>query len=298
MDINLELYKVFYYVALEQQISAAAKRLFISQPAVSQSIRLLEKKLGGPLFVRTPRGMDLTKEGQVLMTYIDQAFILIRAGEKKYAQVKNLDFGDLSLGASDTLCGHFLLEPLEHFKASYPKVKLQITNSTSSETTALVRQGSVDLGFVNLPLENTRGLEVISLQTIEDCFVYSSKQEATVKDIHTLQDLTTLPLIALEKKTSSRRFVDDAFRSQGLEFLPEIELGSTDLIFKFVHIGLGLGCVTRSALESQADDNFRVLNLRDKLPKRSIGMIYKKTSALSSAAQKFSDLILASHPCH
>jgi len=296
MDINFEFYKVFYYVATEKQISAAAKRLYISQPAVSQSIRTLEKKLGGSLFYRTPRGMQLTKEGAILFEYVEQAFSILKTGEKKFNQIQSLSWGDLFIGASDTLCSHFLMKYLSQFNKSYPDVNLKVTNSTSLETIDLVKKGQVELGLVNLPLDTPKQIRQIPLKEIHDCFIYSDRFQRQVfgdkRPPNSMRGLTDFPLIALEKQTNTRQVMDKYFWEHGLTFKPEIELGSLELIFKFVNIGLGVGCVTKEFIDQwHYSQGIKVLELDDLKLERQIGLIHLNNISLSAASKKFINLL-------
>jgi len=175
MEVNFELYKVFYNVAKEGQISAAAKKLFISQPAVSQSIKQLEEKLGGKVFFRTPKGMKLTSEGQILYKYIEKAYGFIIAGESKFQEMQNLQYGEIVIGASDTLCAHYLLPYLEKFHKEFPNIKIKVTNRTTYEILNLLKSGSVDLGILNLPIEQDKNLQIIETLALEDCFICGDK---------------------------------------------------------------------------------------------------------------------------
>ena len=103
MDINYELYKVFYYVAKTLSFSDASKRLFISQSAVSQSIKALEKKLNQHLFIRSTKRVKLTPEGEVLFKHIEPAVNLIMRGENQILDANALNGGQLRIGASDTI---------------------------------------------------------------------------------------------------------------------------------------------------------------------------------------------------
>ena len=153
MNVDLQLYKVFYTVARKKSITGAAEELFISQPAVSQAIKQLESLAGSQLFIRSPRGVLLTDEGKLLFSYIEKAMELINVAEEKFEEIRDLEKGTLSIGASDTLCKHFLLPYLKEFHKLYPKINLQIANRTSKETLELLRYGKVDIGFVNLPVD-------------------------------------------------------------------------------------------------------------------------------------------------
>ena len=88
-DIPLDLYKIFCIVVRTGNMSSAAKELFISQPAVSMSIRQLEERMGAPLLIRTTKGVHTTPEGGVLYEYLEQALALIKTAENKYMEMVN-----------------------------------------------------------------------------------------------------------------------------------------------------------------------------------------------------------------
>ena len=113
MDINLEYYKIFYYVAGSQSITLAAEQLTISQPAVSQAVKHLEQALSCPLFVRTTKGVRLTKEGEMLYSYVQRGYETILSGERKLSEMLNLEQGEICIGASDMTLKYFLLPYLE-----------------------------------------------------------------------------------------------------------------------------------------------------------------------------------------
>jgi DNA-binding transcriptional LysR family regulator len=288
MEINFELYKVFYFVALEKQISAAARRLYISQPAISQSIKQLELKLGGKLFFRTSRGMELTKEGETLFKYIEQAYGLIKIGENKYNQLHELESGELMIGASDTMCGNYLLDYLEKYHYEYPNVKINVTNCTTSETIDLVRKGKVEIGVINMPVKNIKGLDVITIKEIEDCFIYGNKYAEALNETIGFEELLKYPIIALENKSTSRLFINNHFAEKGIVFKPDIELGSIDLIMKFTKIGLGIGCVTKEFIDKEMiNKDIFIVKLMESIPKRNIGLVTLKSVVLSYAGKKF-----------
>ena len=115
MDINYELYKVFYYVASTLSFSEASKQLFISQSAVSQSIKTLERKLDQVLFIRSTKRVQLTPEGEILLRHVEPAMNLIRQGENQLLESRSLGGGQLRIGASDTICRYYLVPYLNQF---------------------------------------------------------------------------------------------------------------------------------------------------------------------------------------
>ena len=132
MDINYELYKVFYYVAKTLSFSEASKQLYISQSAVSQSIKSLETKLNQHLFIRSTKKVKLTPEGEMLFKHVEPAVNLIIRGENQILDANTLNGGQLRIGASDTICRYFLIPYLEEFHAHFPNVHIKVTNQTSA----------------------------------------------------------------------------------------------------------------------------------------------------------------------
>ena len=128
MAVKLELYRVFKEVAETGNISLAAKNLYISQSAVSQSIKQLETALQARLFARSPRGVSLTWEGQMLYQYVRSALGLLATGEDKLSQAQQLLLGTLTIGASDTVTSFFLTPYLEAFHRQHPGIRLKIVS--------------------------------------------------------------------------------------------------------------------------------------------------------------------------
>ena len=151
MDINYELYKVFYYVATSLSFSEASKKLFISQSAVSQSIKTLEKKLGQTLFIRSTKKVQLTAAGALLLKHIEPAMNLIARGESQLLDSGTLGLGQLHIGASDTICRYLLVPYLKQFHQMFPNVPIKVTNATSIQCVELLEQRKVDLIVTNFP---------------------------------------------------------------------------------------------------------------------------------------------------
>lgn len=288
MNINLELYKTFYYIAKTGSISNAAKELFISQPAVSQSIKQLEESLGGKLFFRTTKGITLTKEGEVLLKYIEQAFNFIKKGEGKFVEMKNLVEGQINISASDTICKYYLAPYLAEFKKRYPKIKIHVTNRTSKESIELLKVGKVDLSIVNTPMNEDKNLSIVEILEINDCFIAGSNYMELKDKILTLEELNKYPIILLEKGSHIRNFIDEYFKSNGLELNPEFELGSIDLLIEFARLGLGISLVVKNFIEDELRLNkIFELNLNGDLPKRNLVVVTLKSFPISMAAKEF-----------
>ena len=161
MDINYELYKVFYHVASTLSFSEASKQLFISQSAVSQSIKVLEKKLNQTLFIRSTKKVQLTPEGEILLKHVEPAMNLIRQGENQLLDSNSLNGGQLRIGASDTICRYYLVPFLNEFHKRYPNIHIKVTNRTSIECARLLDNGQVDFILTNYPNSGLGGTQNI-----------------------------------------------------------------------------------------------------------------------------------------
>ncbi len=295
--VQLELYRVFLAVAKNRSFSKAAEELHISQPAISQSISSLEKELETQLFIRTSRGIRLTGAGETLYSYVEQALSIIKGGETQIYELKALKHGTLNIGASDTLCRHYLLPHLQHFHNKYPGVKLRVTNRTSKETVDLLKHGKVDIGFINMPTELDDNISVQELEQIQDCFVYSEKHFPDLRGQTDLQTLQTYPILMLEKESSSRRYVDSFLKTHNVVPFPQIELGSHDLLLSFAEIGLGVAAVVKEYSKSYiSSGKLTEVNLIPEIPKRSIAFISLTRIPLTFSAKEFIKLLSSYRP--
>ena len=120
MNQNLSLYQIFYVTARHGNISRAAKELFISQPAISKSIRRLEDALQVTLFTRSTRGVTLTEDGKILFEQVQEAFRALDLAEQTLQRRHSLGIAQLRIGVSTTLCRYILLPYLQQFVKEYP----------------------------------------------------------------------------------------------------------------------------------------------------------------------------------
>ena len=150
MNIDFELYRVFYVVANNGNITKASEELNISQPAISKSIKNLESQLGGQLFVRTKRGVILTEEGKEFYKYIKHAIEYINNAENKFSELINLEVGSIRIGVSTTITREFLLPYLEEFHKLYPRIDIQIVTNYTTDLFPMLRNGLLDLILLNL----------------------------------------------------------------------------------------------------------------------------------------------------
>lgn len=291
VDVSLDLYRIFCTVVRTGNMSGAARELYISQPAVSMSIRQLEDRMGSPLLVRTAKGVYPTAEGKLLYTYLEQALGLIQAAEKKYYQMVHMEMGELKISANDTVIANFLLHYLEQYHKLYPDITIKVTNKTTEESLRLLRSGAVDMCFVNLPITDTEDLEVLPCIEIHDVLVGGEKYRRLSEKGIELKELSKYPLMMLEEVSNSRRYITRYAEENGVVLNPILEIGSSDLLINFAKINLGLTYAIRELTRELAEKKLYEIPVNPPVPKRSIGMVRLKNVAMSHALQGFIDLM-------
>ena len=229
MSVKLELYRVFKEVAEVGNITAAAQALYISQSAVSQSIKQLERDLQTRLFARNSRGVTLTAEGQMLYEYVRSAMGLLETGEEKLSQTRELQMGQLTIGASDTVTSQFLLPYLDTFHKRHPAIHIQIVSGRSHKVLGLLRSGKVDIAFASTPADDA-GLRIYPCFDTHAIFVAGAEYPCDFRHVYTLEEIAAFPLILLERKASSRLYLERFFLQNGLKLNPEIELVARSLL--------------------------------------------------------------------
>ncbi len=287
MNFRIEQYRIFNVVANSQSFSKAAESLFMTQSAVSQAIKQLESSINMTLFKRTSKGIELTEAGNILYKYTSSAMELLETGLLRLEALKTLDDGELKIGASDTISSHFLLPRLEMFHKLYPNIKIKIINRVTSETIDLLKSGKIDIAFGNLPIKD-ESLEIVECMTVHDTFVAGNDYLEYKEKVFTRKDISKLPLILLESKSNSRKYVDKIFLKSGQVLTASVELGAHELLLQLAKINLGVSCVVREFSEEYLK-NSSVFELKQKnpIPERAIGYCYSKNLHLTPSMKEF-----------
>ena len=293
MNIDFELYRIFYVVAKNRNITKESKELNISQPAISKSIKNLEEQLGGQLFFRTKRGVILTDEGKEFYKYISQAIEYIYNAENKFSDLVNLETGCIKIGISTTLTKEFLLPYLEKFHYLYPKIDIQIVTSYTDDLMTKLKNGLIDILILNLNNKNYgNDIEIIKCRKIQDCFVVGEKFKSLASQELSFNELNNYPLLLQAKGSSTREFLDDVAKANNITLKPNIELASYSLVSEFVKIGFGIGYVTRDYVKSAIKNKeLFELNLKEKIPNRYIGIALSKNHIPSFSTRKIIKII-------
>lgn len=289
MNIDYELYRIFYIVAKNGNITRASKELLISEPAVSKSIKNLEGYLGAPLFTRTKKGVNLTTEGITLYEYISKGIEYFKSGEAKFNELINLESGTIRIGINTTLTKEFLMSYLETFHKLYPNINIEIRTNLTSELKSMLKDGLIDMHILNLTNEETKNdFNIIKCKTITDCFV-SNK---TIKEKISIKELNNYPLILQDKNSNTRKFLDDFANKYEITLKPKIEIGSYYLVSEFSRIGLGIGYVTKDYIKNNLDNKeLFIVPIKEKIPSREIGILLNKNTTPNFSTKELIKII-------
>lgn len=291
MSVKLESYRVFKEVAEVGNITAAAQALYISQSAVSQSIKQLENDLQTRLFSRNSRGVTLTAEGRMLYEYVRSAMGLLETGEAKLSQTRELQMGQLIIGASDTVTSQFLLPYLDSFHREHPAIHIQIISGRSHKVLGLLRSGKVDIAFASTPTDLT-SLDTYPCFPTHSIFVAGAGYPCDFDHVYSLEEMSAFPLILLERKASSRLYLERFFLQNGLKLNPEIELGARSLLVDLAAIGFGVAGVTEEFVTRDLESGrLRQLKTSFQIPPRSVDMCMLRDVPQTAAAERFAAFV-------
>ena len=291
MIVDLNLYRVFFVVAKCKNISHAAEVLFVSQPAVSKSIKTLENTLNVSLFSRSSKGVALTPEGSILLNHIKNAFDEFSLGVHILEKLKNKEMGNINIGVSTTIGKSYFLPKFQEFIKEYPYFKIKIINKPTLDTIKLVQDDKLDLGIIGTT-SHEDDLEFIKLGEIQDILVASSSYLENL-NLDSLHDIFTRgSFMLLESPNATREFIDNYFAKQNLIITPDIEASNMDFLIECAKIGLGITSVIKEFLHEDLENKTLVeLPLDFPIPPRYIGVIYKNSSNLSIAAKTLIDFL-------
>ena len=298
MEQNLNLYQIFYEVAGCRNFSVAARKMYISQPAVSKAISRLEESLSVTLFHRSSRGVTLTREGELLYAHVEQALSALQSGEELLKATVSLKISHLSIGVSTTLCKYMLLPLLKTFIAENPHIKITISCQSTFDTIEALQNGSIDIGLVGIPSDDAfkrnNSVTYLPLNTIGDLFVATDAYLAPLshKFKGELQEKEAFfgeaSFIMLNSENISRKYADAFLISQQIKLQNIIEVNHMDLSIEFAKAGLGIACVIEDFVKKELEDGtLREVKSGHKIPRRQIGFAYPSKTPLTGSMRTF-----------
>ncbi len=296
MNSNLNQLKIFYIVAKEGNISASAKKLFVSQPAISMALSRLEESLDVTLLKRSARGVSLTYEGKMLYEQLETAFNAIDIGEQKIKNIKNLGLGKIKIGASSSLCKFILIPFLKKYIEENPHIKIVIECQSSAKSLELLENSKLDIALVVNP-ENNINPDFLPLGEFEDIFIANKTYIDNLmlrekRELSTNEILKSGNLMLLDEENLSRVFVDKYLRENKIEAKGIIEVTSMDLLIDLAKIGMGISCVIKQFVQDDLKNgSITELKLETPMNKRTIGLAYPMPTSRSDSVNSFLDFV-------
>lgn len=281
-NINLNLYRVFYVVAMTKSFSESSKYLHISQPAISKHIQNLEYELDTILFYRTNRGIEPTPEAKILLSYVEKAYNIIRLGEQQLQECKELSQTKISIGIPSILFKYYLNKYLLKFMNDYPKVAIKMQNSKNEELINALKQNSLDLIIIygENNIDNNYKNELLMADNY--VFVYN-KEKINIDEIKSLKELYNYKLILPSKETIERKKLDDRLNELNIVLNPVLELESNQMMINYINEGLGIGYILKSVALQNKD--LTILELDEELPNEEIRLVYDEESIITSTKE-------------
>ena len=293
MNIDYELYRVFYEVANSGNITHASQKLNISQPGISKAIKNLESQLGGELFVRTQKGVVLTEEGRVFYNHIKTAIDNINNAENEFSNLINLNTGSIRIGVSTTITEKYLLPYLKKFHELYPNITIHMYTDISNELLDKLKNGSIDLAIVHV-IDKDYGydIEINKIKKIHSCFVVNESYKELIENPISIKELINYPIILQIKGSNSRDYIEKIEVENGIIFNNNIESSSYTLISEFAKMGLGVGICTKEYIENDLNNKTLFeIKLKEKLPERFIAIATLKNQMTSFSTKKLIEII-------
>ena len=284
MDFNL--YKTFLTVAKTGSISRASELLYVSQPAVSKSIKQLENNLNCKLFNRTSKGVELTADAVKLMYYVETAYNTMLTGYRMLNDSTDLLTGDIRIGVPTHICTFLLSNFIKTFNENYPGIKFHIINKSTSELVDLLEKRMLDIIVDSYPIYTQRiDVEIVELMQVETCFVGDKKYRNISRgEKIEINDLFKYCLLLPTKNTSTRKELE---KKLNCDLDPILEVPTTEVLLDLVKKGMGIGYVAKPSVINEINNNtlFQI-HVNEELPMTRICMAYVD-EFLTSAPKKF-----------
>jgi DNA-binding transcriptional LysR family regulator len=281
----------FCYAAASGSISKAARRMNLSQPAVSQQIQTLENEIGASLFTRHGSRIQLTSDGRLLY---EMATPLIEQLERLDEQFRlrrsEVDEGHIEVAAGTSTILYFLPRYVEEFRRAHPRIELRLHNVTGLEGLEQLRTGLVD--FAVGPLMSVPDdIDFHPVLSYEPVVITCLGHPLAYRQL-SLKEISRYPLILPPRGLSTWNLVDSTFRQHGLSYEVAMEVGGWEVIKKYVELGLGISLIISIGISGK--ERLEVMPAGEFFPKRTYGAVLRKGRILTPQARLFVDLLLRS----
>jgi len=288
MDINFEYYKIFYFVAKYGNITKAAAALGSNQPNVTRIMKLLESQLGCKLFIRSPRGVSLTEEGERLYSHVAVAYRNILDAQEEICGKDAQQGGTIVIGTTETALHLFLLNILHGFREKYPAIRIKIHNRVTLDTIRHLMSGELDIAVVTSPFETPKSVSCLKVMDFEEILVGGTAYEGLCKTPMELRELKDYPLLGLGKGTVTYELYKNFFVEHKVDMELDIEVATSDLMLLLLRNNFGIGFIPKQMAEPLIREGKLVqIPLKDMPPKRSVQVIADRGRGRSLATGIF-----------
>lgn len=293
MNTDLELYRVFCQVVKYKNISKTAESMYLSQSAVTQSIQKLESMLGGNVFYRNKKGVELTEEGRNLYEYIKDSIETMSNAENIFSKYINLEKGKIRIGGGNSIINSLILNPMLEFINKYPDVDISINSGITDSLIQKLANGELDLVVLNLPFELNKysNIEVFSLKKLKYCF-FCSKNYAKKNNIKDLENIEKCKFILPKMYSSKSKILNDYVKDNNIEINSNYEVSSTSIMKKMVINNVGIGFAKIEVLDDILDEikiikEISIDNSEEGIATRKKNMSNKATMELVKEIQEY-----------
>jgi len=290
-NTDYNLYKIFLYLYEQKSISKTASMLYVSQPAISYSLKELENQLGYTLFYRNSKGIEPTMEAKELYSYISTAFNIMKSGEEHIKNLNSLNIGSIKIGTPSHIGIYYLAEYIADFRKVYPGIKFEIVSKSTADMVDMLETRKIDLIVDTLPIQTTKkSVKKITLGTLQNCFAYNKASFPQAK-IENVEDLKQFPLVLPSATSSIRLKLNEFMESKNVKLYPVFESWTTEMMLEMVRRGVGVGYFIKNVINTQEDqDNFEVVTFNDTLPQVDVCAVYIEDFT-TKALNKFIEFI-------
>ncbi len=276
MDINHDLYKVFFYVVQCGSFTKAAEKLYVSQSAITQSVKKLEDELGGKLFIRSKSGVTLTYEGERLYEYIENSIEVLNHAEDIFSQYRDLKNGNIRIACGSTLAHVFLVDKLKKFCEKYPNIKIKVVNDKAYVALKKLTQGECDVVITSLNIDTAyTNLTLHEAYKTQECFFTTKRYyEEIMKNEDNLRDIGKYSFVLPSTGTHYRNIINTELENENIKLNCKYEFSSATSLIDFVKRVGGIGITTKEFIKEELQSGeFIEIYKTVKFPQKSVGVI-------------------------
>ena len=292
-NTDYNLYKIFLYLYEQRSISKTANLLYVSQPAISYSLKELENQLGYTLFYRNSKGIEPTMEAKELYSFVSTAFNIMKSGEEHIRNLNSLNIGCIRIGTPSQIGIFYLASFIADFRKLYPGIKFEIVCKPTTDMVEMLETRKIDLIIGTLPIVTTKkDVKKITLSKLHNCFAYNKKHFPNIK-LDKIEDLNQYPLVLPSATSSIRSKLNEFMESINIQLYPVFESWTTEMMIEMVRRGVGIGYFVQNVIEMQLDkDEFEMVTFNDALPVVDVCAVYVD-DFLTTALNKFIEFMSA-----